>query len=111
MEKDDTVEGEGEQGSEDEDTVDEETGSKPMAVQAVRAANGSLQNGDFTAYTTEGTWMPEGWSLTGGEYKESDGNPGGFVQSAWNSSGDTTFSISQVIENFPARRLYAVCRY
>lgn len=102
MEKDDTVEGEGEQGSEDEDTVDEETGSKPMAVQAVRAANGSLQNGDFTAYTTEGTWMPEGWSLTGGEYKESDGNPGGFVQSAWNTSGDTTFSISQVIENFPA---------
>lgn len=88
----------------------EETESELMSVwsaRAVTASNGSLQNGDFEEADEDNQYTPAVWSAaydnngTYYEYKTSGGNSDCYVESKWNDDSETTFSISQVIENFP----------
>lgn len=99
---------ENEEPADEEIAADEEEAEKATVGRAARAANGTLQNGDFETADENNQYTPAVWSVaydsegTYYEYKDSDGNPDAYVQSKWNDSGDTEFSISQVIENFPA---------
>lgn len=98
---------EGEDNEEIEENPEEETENAQKLFSVERTgAYGELQNGDFETAASDNEYTPAVWSVayegsnTYYKYEATGGNPGHYVQSVWSDSGDTAFSLSQVIENF-----------
>lgn len=102
---------EGEDNEEIEEETEEEAENAQQLFSVERAAYGELQNGDFETADSDNQYTPAVWSVayddsnTYYQYEatsDDTDHTDHYIQSVWNVSGDTAFSLSQVIENFSA---------
>lgn len=97
-----------EEAAEDKTTEEENRDAQGLFSVKGTRAYGELQNGDFETEDSNNQYTPAIWSVAYDDsntyygYEKSGGNPDHYVESKWNASGDTTFYMSQVIENFSA---------